>query len=314
MDHDPGQHVPVLIEELIEVLKPVAGEVFTDCTFGRGGHTRALLNLIGHQGRVLVLDRDPDAVSAARVLAQEDERVSVYQAEFAGLEAIMTQEKLSADGVFFDLGVSSPQLDLAHRGFSFRNCGPLDMRMDPCAGESAADWLARASAGEIARVLKDYGEERYSRRIAARIVAVRQHTPVETTTELADIIVGAMPARARHAGGGQHPATRSFQAIRIQVNAELEQLRQGLEQALQVLKVGGRLAVISFHSLEDRLVKRFIRQYANPPNPSRHMPLPIEPQEPRLTVRHKAMRAGVDECRRNPRARSAVLRSAVKCR
>ena len=314
MEHDPGQHVPVLVEELIEVLEPAEGETFADCTFGRGGHTRALLKKLGRHGRVLVLDRDPDAISVARALADEDQRVNVYQAEFAGLESIMTQANVSPDGVFFDLGVSSPQLDQARRGFSFRTRGPLDMRMDPGAGESAADWLATATLGEIATVLKEYGEERYAKRIASRIVTARQQGAIETTTQLADIIVAAMPAKARYAAGGQHPATRSFQAIRIQVNAELEQLRLGLEQALRVLKVGGRLAVISFHSLEDRLVKRFIRQYANPPNPSRHLPLPSDLPAPRLLVKHRARRASAGECQRNPRARSAVLRCAVKCR
>jgi len=188
------------------------------------------------------------------------------------------------------------------------------MRMDPGAGESAAEWLASATRDDIAKVLKDYGEERYARRIAARIVARRQQTAIETTSELADIIRAAQPAKARHAAGAQDPATRSFQAIRIHINGELEQLRLGLQQALQVLKVGGRLAVISFHSLEDRLVKRFIRQYANPPRPSRHLPLPADLPEPRLQVRQRARRASAGECRRNPRARSAVLRSAVKRR
>ena len=314
MEHDPGQHVPVLVEELIKVLEPEHGEVFADCTFGRGGHTRAILQRLGRNGRVLALDRDPQAIGVARALANEDRRVSVYQAEFAGLEAIMTQANQSPDGVFFDLGVSSPQLEQPHRGFSFRASGPLDMRMDPGAGESAADWLARATREEITKVLKEYGEERYAKRIATRIVNHRQQTSIETTTQLAEIIVAALPAKARYASGAQHPATRSFQAIRIHVNGELEQLRLGLEQALEVLKVGGRLAVISFHSLEDRLVKRFIRGYANPPRPSRHLPLPTDLPAPRLSVAYPVQRPSSEECQRNPRARSAVLRSAVKSR
>jgi 16S rRNA (cytosine1402-N4)-methyltransferase len=298
---------------LIAALEPHPGDVFADCTFGRGGHTRALLRHLGSSGQVLAMDRDPQAIAVAEELAQEDQRVSVYQAEFAGLEAVMTQAGHCPDGVFFDLGVSSPQLDQAHRGFSFRSSGPLDMRMDPSTGISAADWLASATRDEISKVLKEFGEERYARRIASRIISQRQVTAIETTTQLADIIVAAMPAKARYASG-VHPATRSFQAIRIQINSELEQLRLGLEQALKVLKVGGRLAVISFHSLEDRLVKRFIREYANPPKPSRHLPLPTDLPEPQLTVEHQAQRASEQECKRNPRARSAVLRSAVKCR
>ncbi len=313
MQYEPGQHVPVLVEELINALEPHHGEVFVDCTFGRGGHSRALLQRLGSSAQVLAMDRDPQAIGVAEELAQEDQRVSVYQAEFAGLEAVMTQAGLCPDGVFFDLGVSSPQLDQAHRGFSIRNSGPLDMRMDPSTGVSAAEWLASATRDEIAKVLKEFGEERYARRIASRIISQREQGPIETTTQLADIIVAALPSKARYASG-IHPATRSFQAIRIQINSELEQLRLGLEQALKVLKVGGRLAVISFHSLEDRLVKRFIREYANPPKPSRHLPLPTDLPEPRLTVKHQAQRASEQECKSNPRARSAVLRSAVKCR
>jgi len=239
--------------------------------------------------------------------------VSVYQAEFANLHAIMAEANLSVDGVFFDLGVSSPQLDQPQRGFSFRADGPLDMRMDPTHGQSASQWLACATHGEIARVLREYGEERFANRIASRIVRCREQKAITTTTELVDIILAAVPAKVRNASKGLHPATRSFQAIRIQVNGELEQLRLGLEQALDVLKIGGRLAVISFHSLEDRLVKNFIRQHSNPPNPSRHLPLPVDAPMPRLMLRAPVYHASDLECQHNPRARSAVLRSAVKC-
>ena len=216
------------------------------------------------------------------------------------------------DGILFDLGVSSPQIDDPQRGFSFRFDGPVDMRMDTSRGESAADWLAGAKESEIARVLREFGEERFAGRIARAITAARTESPIVTTSRLAQIVAAAVPARSRRSEPTQHPATRTFQAIRIQVNGELSQLRDGLERAVDCLQPGGRIAVISFHSLEDRIVKRFFRAQSNPPRPSRHLPLPVDAAPPALRLCGKAVRAGEDEVARNPRARSAVLRVAEK--
>ena len=312
MDHDLGQHVPVLVAELMAAIQPRDSGMYADCTFGRGGHAQALLALGGEGMRVLALDRDPQAVAEGRNLAAEDPRLEVVYASFSELEQIAEERELRFDAVYFDLGVSSPQIDRAERGFSFRQDGPLDMRMDPQHGMSAADWLAVASADEIAAVLRDFGEERYARRIAAYLLAARVETPITRTLQLAELVFQAMPGRARHAEPGQHPATRTFQAIRIHINRELNELDAGLEQALEFLKPDGRLAVISFHSLEDRKVKRFMRDLANPPLPSRHLPIPADRPVPRLRVLGKPVRASKQELQINPRARSAVLRAAVK--
>ena len=285
---------------------------YADCTFGRGGHARALLALGGAAMRVLAVDRDPQAVEEGRKLAAVDPRLEVVHAPFSELARVANARNMQFDAVYFDLGVSSPQIDTAARGFSFRHDGPLDMRMDPQHGMSAADWLAHARADEIATVLQELGEERYARRIAAYLVEARAVTPITRTVQLAELVFQAMPGRARHAEPGQHPATRTFQAIRIHINRELHELDAGLEQALDSLKPGGRLAVISFHSLEDRRVKRFVRDLANPPLPSRHIPVPAEQAPPRLRLLGKAVRACDEEVRHNPRARSAVLRAAVK--
>jgi 16S rRNA (cytosine1402-N4)-methyltransferase len=219
---------------------------------------------------------------------------------------------LHFDGVLFDLGISSPQIDEPGRGFSLRGDGPLDMRMDPDAGRSAAEWLATADEDDIVRVLRDFGEERFARRIAGALLRARGDAPITRTAQLAELVAAAVPARARRADPGQHPATRTFQAIRIHVNSELAELDAGLQQALQCLRLGGRLAVVSFHSLEDRRVKRFMRALSRPPMPSRHEPLPASAPAARLRVCGKALRAGRDEIARNPRARSAVLRVAEK--
>ncbi|MFT5174222.1 MAG: 16S rRNA (cytosine1402-N4)-methyltransferase [Gammaproteobacteria bacterium] len=312
MDSEHAQHVPVLVAELMAAIQPHDSGSYADCTFGRGGHTRALLALGGAAMRVLAVDRDPQAVSEGRKLAAADPRLEVVQAPFSDLLRVASERDARFDAVYFDLGVSSPQIDTAERGFSFRHDGPLDMRMDPQHGVSAADWLARARADEIAVVLRDFGEERYARRIAAYLVEARTVTPITRTLQLAELVFQAMPGRARHAEPGQHPATRTFQAIRIHINRELHELDAGLGQALESLKAGGRLAVISFHSLEDRLVKRFMRDLANPPMPSRHMPVAAEQPPPRLRLLGKPVRASREELQNNPRSRSAVLRAAVK--
>jgi 16S rRNA (cytosine1402-N4)-methyltransferase len=310
MEHEPGRHVPVLVEELMRALEPRDGGVYADCTYGRGGHCRALLERGGPRTRVLALDRDPQAVQHAQALAREDTRLIVVRAPFSRLAAVAGEQGLMFDGVLFDLGISSPQIDQPQRGFSLRGDGPLDMRMDPDAGLSAAEWLAAAGEEEIERVLREFGDERFARRIARALVRARADAPITRTAQLAQIVAGAIPARARRADPGQHPATRTFQAIRIHLNAELEELDQGLDQALACLHPGGRLAVVSFHSLEDRRVKRFMRALSGPPRPSRHAPLPEREPAARLRICGKAVRAGSAELARNPRARSAVLRVA----
>jgi 16S rRNA (cytosine1402-N4)-methyltransferase len=310
MEHEPGRHVPVLVEELMRALEPRDGGVYADCTYGRGGHCRALLERGGPRTRVLALDRDPQAVQHAQALAREDTRLIVVRAPFSRLAAVAGEQGLMFDGVLFDLGISSPQIDQPQRGFSLRGDGPLDMRMDPDAGLSAAEWLAAAGEEEIERVLREFGDERFARRIARALVRARADAPITRTAQLAQIVAGAIPARARRADPGQHPATRTFQAIRIHLNAELEELEQGLDQALACLRPGGRLAVVSFHSLEDRRVKRFMRALSRPPRPSRHAPLPEREPAARLRICGKAVRAGGAELARNPRARSAVLRVA----
>ena len=293
-------------------LQPRDEAVYADCTFGRGGHARALLARGGPQTRIIALDRDPDAVRAGDLMAAEDSRLTVVHAAFSELAAVAARQQLRFDGVYFDLGVSSPQIDDASRGFSLRSDGPLDMRMDPTRGESATGWLARADGEEIARVLREYGDERFARRIARALVRAREEAAIDTTARLAALVSAAIPVKARRADPAQHPATRSFQAIRIHVNRELEELDAGLVQALECLRHGGRLAVVSFHSLEDRRVKRFMRAMGERPMPSRHEPVPVDAPPPRMRVCGKPVRASEAEVARNPRARSAVLRVAEK--
>ena len=287
-----------------------ADGVYVDATFGRGGHSAAILQRLGVGGRLIAIDKDPWAVEVARERSARDRRFSIYQGSFAMLEYFAEAEAVSGkvNGVMFDLGVSSPQLDTAERGFSFLREGPLDMRMDTLQGESAAAWLARASEADIAHVLKTYGEERFAKRIARAIVRARQEAPIETTTQLAQIVAAANPAWERD----KHPATRAFQAIRIHINRELEDLEQGLPQALRVLAPGGRLAVISFHSLEDRIVKRFMRDEARGGDLPRGLPVPASAFKPTLRIVGKPAYPGVAEVAANPRARSAVLRVAEK--
>lgn len=300
------QHMPVLWAPVLAALAIRLDGRYLDGTFGRGGHARGILDRLGPEGRLLVMDKDPEAIRVAHALAAGDARVRVRHASFATLgEWDETADGL--DGVLFDLGVSSPQLDDAARGFSFRHDGPLDMRMDPTQGMSAADFVNTADEAEIARVLWTHGEERQARRIARGIVARRAERPFERTGDLADVI-----AKLLGRGDGRtHPATRSFQALRIHVNAELEDLVAGLEAAERALKVGGRLAVISFHSLEDRITKQFIHSRAKaPPSNRRAM---IEARfTPRLRDISGAVKADEAELAANPRARSAVLRVAEK--
>lgn len=301
-----AEHLPVMFAEVIEALRVKQDGTYLDGTFGRGGHARGVLSLLGAHGRLLLMDKDPTAIADAQKNFADDARVSIYQGSFADL-ADWDQAAAGLDGILFDLGVSSPQLDVAERGFSFSKDGPLDMRMDTTRSPSAAEWIADATEKEIADVLFLYGEERQSRRIARTIVEKRAQTPILRTGELAQLIANVMP-RGRD---GIHPATRSFQAIRIFINRELEDLKSGLEAAHARLRPEGRLAVISFHSLEDRIVKQFIALHAKAPAGNRRLPeLKADP----LTLREigKAARAGAEELAQNPRARSAVLRVAER--
>jgi 16S rRNA (cytosine1402-N4)-methyltransferase len=303
-------HVPVLLEEALQALQVKEDGVYVDATYGRGGHAQEILKRLGDRGRLLVFDRDPKACEDARRKLGADARVQIIQGPFSMLARTIDGLGLAGivNGMLFDLGVSSPQLDDARRGFSFRAEGPLDMRMDPDAGESASDWLQRAEEGEIARVIREYGEERFAQRIARAIVRERSIEPITTTGRLADIVARAVPTRERK----KDPATRTFQAIRIHINRELEEIGEVLPQVLRLLASGGRLAVISFHSLEDRIVKRFMRAEAKGEELPPELPVRQDHFHPRLRIIGKAIRAGEAEARRNPRSRSAVLRIAER--
>ena len=302
----PPSHLPVLFTQVLDGLRVQADGVYLDGTFGRGGHAAGVLAQLGENGRLLVMDKDPTAIAEARAKFAGDARIAIYHGSFANMNAWdATADGL--DGVLFDLGVSSPQLDVAERGFSFGKDGPLDMRMDDSAGQSAAEWLADADEREIADVLWTYGEERMSRRIARTIVAKRAEQPITRTLELANLIASVMP-RGKE---GIHPATRSFQAIRIHINRELQDLEAGLAAAHQALKPEGRLVVISFHSLEDRIVKRFMASHAKAPPADRRLPH-LDTFRPTLKLVGGAIKGDSAEVKSNPRARSAVLRAAEK--
>ena len=303
-------HIPVLLDEVMQALNLKPDAVVVDATYGRGGHSAEILKRLGGAGRLVMLDRDPQAIADAKQRFAGDPRVHVEQARFSRVGQVCGQLGLSGrvNAMLFDLGVSSPQLDDASRGFSFRNAGPLDMRMDPSSGESAADWINRAPESELADVIYQYGEERHSRRIARAIVRARLEAPITDTATLAALVARAVPSRERH----KDPATRTFQAIRLYINRELDELDAVLPEALRVLAPGGRLAVISFHSLEDRRVKHFIRAEAQGPEIPRGMPAAPVPFIPRVRAVGRAIRASDAEVRRNPRSRSAVLRVAER--
>ncbi len=305
-------HAPVLHDEVIDALAVKPRGRYVDGTYGRGGHARSILAALDQDGSLIVMDRDPQAIADARVSLGADGRVTIIHDDYANLYARIAELGLleQVDGILLDLGVSSPQLDDARRGFSFQHNGPLDMRMNPEQGESAAEWLKHADEAEIARVLWEYGEERHSRRIARKLVEVRQSRPIEDTATLASIISAMMPRPKNN----KHPATRSFQAIRIHINQELAQIQQLLETVIDILKIGGRLLVISFHSLEDRLIKRFIKAQSTRPKIPRGLPLRDSEIDSRVRLRScgKAIRAGASELSTNPRARSAILRVAER--
>jgi 16S rRNA (cytosine1402-N4)-methyltransferase len=305
-DAQTPSHLPVLWTQVMDGLRVRKDGRYLDGTFGRGGHARGVLERLGPEGKLLVMDKDPVAMASAAELISEDARVAAFRGSFAAL-ANWRETADGLDGVLFDLGVSSPQLDVAERGFSFRSDGPLDMRMDNESGESAAQWLARASEKDIADVLWTYGEEKLSRKIARTIVAQRKETPITRTAQLAELIASVVG----RGDGKIHPATRSFQGIRIFINRELEDLEDGLAAAHKRLKPGGRLVVISFHSLEDRIVKQFIARHAKAPPGNRRMPVAL-PFTATLKEIGGAQRATSEELVQNPRARSAVLRVAEK--
>jgi 16S rRNA (cytosine1402-N4)-methyltransferase len=303
-------HHAVLLNEAIAALDIKPAGVYVDGTFGRGGHSTAILDRLAPSGRLVAMDKDPQAVRAGHARFQADPRFFIQRGSFALLQQLTDRLDLTGkvNGILLDLGVSSPQLDDPKRGFSFMHDGPLDMRMDPDHGPTAVDWLAKASQAEITDVLKTYGEERYARRIAQAIVAQRRLSRIETTAQLADLIASAMPARERH----KNPATRSFQAIRIFINRELEELREALAHSVTVLAAYGRLAIISFHSLEDRIVKRFIRHHSQGAPRPRGLPITDGENTGVLRKIGRAIRPSPAERQRNPRARSAVLRVAER--
>ena len=310
MSNAEYQHITVLLNEAVDALAVSEDGIYVDGTFGRGGHSRLILSRLGSQGRLIVFDKDPQAIEAAQKLAEQDGRVTVVHDGFSSFQT--TLDKLGIeeiDGALFDLGISSPQIDDGARGFSFRFDAPLDMRMDPTRGMSAADWIATASEQDLHEVIKNYGEERFSRQIARAIVAQRTESPIDTTRKLAQLVAQNIRTRER----GQDPATRTFQAVRIFINRELEEVEAVLPQVMGRLKEGGRLAVIAFHSLEDRIVKQFVKKYSqHPPLPRwaavKEADLPLPP----LKAVGKAIKPGVEETASNPRARSAVLRVAER--
>lgn len=303
------KHLSVMLPETLDALVTDPDGRYVDATFGRGGHSRAILTRLSARAKLLAIDRDPEAIAAADSLLG-DSRFAIESGEFGALGAIVAARGWSGEinGVLLDLGVSSPQLDNAERGFSFLHDGPLDMRMDPERGISAAEWLASAPREDISRILSEFGEERFAWRMAGAIVAAREERAIERTGQLSRIIRDANPAWEK----GKHPATRAFQGIRIYINSELDQLQSALSAALESLAVGGRLVVISFHSLEDRMVKRFFRDQARGQVLPRSVPVTEEQVGRRVRVIGKALKPGESELAGNPRARSAVLRVAEK--
>ena len=307
---DVTEHATVLLKEAIDALAVDPDGFYIDGTFGRGGHSAELLSRLSQQGSVIAFDKDPDAISAGRERFSDDNRLNLVHASFADLRDVVEQagKHGSVSGVLLDLGVSSPQLDQAQRGFSFLRDGPLDMRMDTSKGQSAAQWIASADEQEIAQVIKEYGEERFARRMAAAIVRERADKPIERTVQLAKILAAAHPAWER----GKHPATKAFQAIRIFINRELMDLEALLEQVIDTLAVGGRLVVISFHSLEDRRVKRFIRDQERGIKLPKNLPIRDVDRGVRLIKVGKPIKPQEVEVNSNVRARSAVMRIAER--
>jgi len=310
VENDNFEHVTVLLQEAVDALVTDASGFYVDGTFGRGGHSSKILDALADDGKLLAIDKDLEAISFAKQKFSADDRFSISHGSFSRVEEFaIEQSHVKVTGILLDLGVSSPQLDDPMRGFSFQHDGPLDMRMDTTCGESAAQWIARATEKEIADVIFTYGEDKFGRRMARAIVAEREKNAIETTAHLAQVVKDANPAWEK----GKHPATRAFQAIRIQVNQELSDLERCLDGALEALEVGGRLVVISFHSLEDRIVKRFIRKHVKGDD---HLPQGIPYTNDMLRCRlkdiSKKVKASSGEVNQNPRARSAVMRVSEK--
>lgn len=307
-----NQHIPVLLTESVEQLITTPDGIYVDATFGRGSHSLAILKHLGPSGRLIAFDKDPEAVAYAKSM-MTDKRFSIHHASFSAMQMVLEHLQVFGEvsGILFDLGVSSPQLDNPERGFSFVREGKLDMRMDVSQGRNAMEWLADIDETELANVLWQYGEEKFSRRIARAIVTYRQEKAITTTTQLADIIARAIPFKNKKSQD-KHAATRSFQAIRIAVNEELKDIESVLPQALDALKVSGRLAVISFHSLEDRIVKQFIRHHEKGAELPPGLPVKGNPFNGRLRTVGKPIKAGLAEVNHNPRARSAIMRIAEK--
>ncbi|CAI87560.1 16S rRNA (cytosine(1402)-N(4))-methyltransferase RsmH [Pseudoalteromonas translucida] len=305
------EHVSVLMDETIDALAIKPDGIYMDGTFGRGGHSGQILARLGSEGRLQAIDQDPQAIKSAEKFA-DDPRFAIAHTRFSNLYGVAEQNDLigKVDGILLDIGVSSPQLDDALRGFSFMKDGPLDMRMDPTTGRSAAQWLAEAELDDITHVIKKLGEEKFGKRIAHKVLEVREHTPITTTKQLADLVDEAVPVKDKF----KHPATRTFQAIRIYINSELEEIQTALQSAIKVLKPGGRLVVISFHSLEDRIVKQFIRKQSRGETLPRGLPLTDAQINQNLTLKAvgKAIKPSAAEVERNPRSRSSVLRIAQR--
>jgi len=303
-------HIPVLKREVLSALNIQLGGTYLDATLGRAGHARAIVDRIGDDGVLIGIDRDPRAIEVAKQTFANDARVQVLQGEFSRMSELLREftQIRKVDGILMDLGVSSPQLDQAERGFSFMRDGDLDMRMDPSQGESAAQWLARVDESDLVKVLFELGEEKFARRIARAIVLTREQTKIDSTLQLANIIEQSIPKKDQH----KHPATRTFQAIRLYINQELTQVSDALPQAVQLLNQGGRLAVISFHSLEDRIVKRFMRQLATPNLPPKNIPVSEDAYRTPLKAIGRAIKPSQQEISDNPRSRSSVLRVAER--
>lgn len=303
-------HTTVLLQEAVNALITDKDGFYIDGTFGRGGHSQLILQGLSDRGRLLAFDKDPRAIESGRALTQRDSRFDIVAGSFSqlGRQAQAKQWTGKVSGVLLDLGVSSPQLDDAERGFSFMRDGDLDMRMDTTDGVSAAAWLRSVKEDELGKVLKQYGDEKFARRIAKAIIAARVDEPIKRTQQLAEIIAKAHPAWEP----GRHPATKSFLAIRLWINRELEDLQEALDQVVEVLAPGGRLVVISFHSLEDRIVKRFIRDQARGQQLPRRLPVQDVQMQKKLKALGKPMRPEADEVAHNPRARSAIMRTAEK--
>jgi len=303
-----SDHVPVLLNEAVDALNIRADGIYIDGTFGRGGHSQLILDRLGEQGRLFAFDKDQAAIDVAQRRFGSDPRFSITHDSFVSIPRVVAELGLERciDGLLLDLGVSSPQLDEAERGFSFMNDGPLDMRMDRTRGMTAAEWLNTADEADIASVIKEYGEERFGKRIAHAIVNQRVESPLQTTAELARLVDKAAPVKERH----KHPATRTFQAVRIFINRELDDIKDCLRDSLGILAKRGRLSVISFHSLEDRIVKHFMRDQARGPQLPKGLPVVHTETRGAIRLIGKAIKAGDDELKVNPRARSAVLRVA----